>query len=116
MISALRAMGYDEELDLSNNDLHVAAHIGVKQSNTTLFVDPNPFMFDGTTLKAIPSLAQKSLLALNDGMKAVFIDEQQVQRRNEDDVISHLNEKGIETLRAKAAPEQVATPAAETAE
>lgn len=76
VVSALRTMGYDGELDTDFAHVPVGAVIGVAQVNKTILIDPNPFMFDGTTLKSTPALAQKSLEALGDGNKLVFLDEQ----------------------------------------
>jgi len=81
MIQAMETMGY-ENLDASNLTYNLASCVHDPSTNTHILLNPNPYMFDGTTLKHSSALAKKSIESMGDGAKAVVVDEQLAGKRN----------------------------------
>lgn len=59
-------------------------------------MDPNPYMFDGTTLKSSQALAKNAIEAMGNDSKVIVIDENRLSnRRNQDRAINYLNDLGF---------------------
>lgn len=94
MIQAMETMGY-ENLDASCLHYNLASVVHDPSTNTHILLNPNPYMFDGETLKHAPALAKKSIESMGDGARAVVADEQLASKRGSEAIVRYLNSIGI---------------------
>ena len=77
----MESMGY-ENLDASNLTYNLASLVHEPSTNTHILLNPNPYMYDGKTLKHSNALAKKAIESMGDGARAVVADEQLASKRN----------------------------------